>query len=264
MADSMELAAIRIHPLKSAAPIALDACEVLDRGPRHDRRYMVVDVDGVFVTQRDHPRMALIRTSLVPEGVELRAPDLPAIVLRPADAPRRTVTVWRSTIDAVDAGPEAAEWISTFLGRSAAIVFMPDDVRRAVNPRYGLPDDIVSFADGYPFLLANEASLEDLNARLAAPVSMERFRPNFVVRGSSPWAEDAWRTVRIGEVELAVTKPCERCVITTIDPRTGEKGKEPLRTLAGFRDRGAGPLFGLNLIARSRGTVRVGDPVVVG
>jgi uncharacterized protein YcbX len=153
--------------------------------------------------------------------------------------------------------------MSTFLGRRAAIVHMPSEVRREINPKYAKNGELVSFADGYPFLVATEASLSDLSARVGRPLEMIRFRPNLVVRGGPAWHEDQWTDFRVGDVDMFVTKPCVRCVITTIDPATGEKGKEPLRTMARFRDAGDGPTFGMNVVARGPGRLRVGDRVVL-
>jgi uncharacterized protein YcbX len=176
----------------------------------------------------------------------------------------REVGVWDDTVAAVDAGNEAAAWLSGTVGESARLVFMPAGTRRAVDNRYGAPGDQVSFADAYPYLLISRGSLDDLNARLAKPLPMDRFRPNLVVAGCAPYAEDKWRRIRIGPVVFRLVKPCTRCAVTTIDQATGaHDGPEPLRTLAGYRQGEGGVRFGMNLIAEGDGEVRVGDEVVV-
>jgi uncharacterized protein YcbX len=183
--------------------------------------------------------------------------------LAPDGGRRRSVAIWRDTVDALDAGDEAARWATELLGTPASIVFMPDDVRRAVNPKYAREGDIVGFADAFPLLLATTASLADLNARMERPLPMDRFRPNVVVDGCGAWDEDAWTRVRIGALPVRVLKPCDRCVVTTTDQRTGERGVEPLRTLATFRRRDNDVLFAVNGVPDAEGEIAVGDPFTV-
>jgi uncharacterized protein YcbX len=225
---------------------------------------MIVGASGRFVTQRELPELALIRTRLSAEATLLDAPGAESLRLTLADldAGDVEVEVWqhrgRARVHA-----EGSAWISARLGAPHTLVHMPDSHRRPVNPRYARDGDIVSFADAYPFLLTSESSLEDLNRRLPSPITMNRFRPNLVTAGSPAWAEDGWTRLWIGEVPFRVAKPCERCATTTVDPETGVRGKEPLRTLATFRDFGDGVLFGVNLIHEAHGTLRVGDRVRV-
>ena len=262
------LSAITIYPIKSCGPVSLASAVLERRGLRHDRRFMIVDGDGRFVTQRDEPRLVEVRVSLDGDTLEVRTPRAGALVLSasppPADlgAPRG-VTVWRSTLDAPEV-PRLSALLSAHLGREVGCVFMSDDVRRPVSPTHGRPGDEVSFADGYPLLVASESSRLDLERRAGMPLEMARFRPNVVVSGAAPWAEDRWSRVRIGAAWLRVTKPCERCVVTTLDPVTGAAGREPLRTLATFRRVDGEVTFGLNLVPEleSEPTIlRVGDPV---
>jgi uncharacterized protein YcbX len=235
---------------------------------------MLVDDEGLFITQRFEPRLALVETAIEDAdapALTLSAPGMRRLRVGLTDASagagpsraRRRVKVWRDDVDAVDCGEAAAAWMSEWLGRPVSIVRMPDDVERAVNPKYARPGDIVGFADGYPVLLASTSSLDDVNARLAEPVSMNRFRPNLVVTGGAPWAEDGWTRIRVGAVVLRVVKPCDRCTITTIDQQTAVRGVEPLRTLATFRTRDNVVLFAQNCIPDSLGTIAVGDPVEV-
>lgn len=258
-----ELAGLFIHPLKSARAVALDAATVEPRGLHGDRRWMLVDAEGRFLSQRSHPELARLGATLGGDTLRLDWAGETLDVAPPAIRDRRTVVVWDDTVDAV-AASAADAWLADRLGAGVRLVFMDADARRPVHRG---PDSEVSFADGYPVLLAVNASLDDLNARITAdggtPVGMDRFRPNLVVRGAPAWAEDAWRRLRIGEVEFACVKPCERCVVTTTDQRTGARGAEPLRTLATFRRGEHGVLFGVNLTPLGTGTLRVGDPVTV-
>jgi uncharacterized protein YcbX len=262
------LSAINIYPIKSLGGIALREARVERRGLRYDRRWMLVNTDNKFITQREHPRMALVSIRVKPEGLEASAPGMKPLSI-PFDlktAASVTVTVWQSTCESLTVGEFADLWFSRFLGAACRLVYMPDETRRLVNTSYAVHDgDIASFADGYPFHLIGEASLEDLNTRLAAAVPMNRFRPNFVVTGSGPFEEDNWRKIRIGTTLFHVVKPCERCQITTVDQQTGERtGREPLHQLAQYRAENNKVLFGQYLIAETEdGILRVGDKIEV-
>ncbi len=260
------LTEITVYPVKSAGGITVQEREVEARGLAGDRRWMVVGPDGGFLTQRDWPRMALISTALDADTLRLDAPGCETLrVPRVPDGERLTVQVWRSVCEAVSAGAEADEWLTAFLEMPCRLVFMPDETRRTVSAEFAAGEGIVSFADGFPLLLIGEASLADLNARLADPVPMNRFRPNLVITGAAPYAEDDWTQVRIGAVLFHVVKPCDRCAMTTVEQTTGEKhGPEPLQTLAKYRRADSGKvLFGQNLIPAAPGVVRVGDSVEV-
>ncbi len=261
------LAGLYVYPVKSAAPLCPATAVVEPRGLRGDRRWMIVDADGAFLTGRQLPRLTLLRATPVEDGLLLEAPDLPARHLAVPDpaAPRLAVRVWNSTVDAALADPAAQDWISRFLGREARFVYMDDAARRPVDTTYAAPGGEVSFADGFPLLLISQAALDDLNARLATPVPMLHFRPNLVVGGTAPHAEDGWRRVRIGSIVFDVVKPCTRCVFTTVDPERGAFAAdgEPLRTLITYRRGAKGVTFGQNLIARGTGTLCLGDPVEV-
>jgi uncharacterized protein YcbX len=173
------------------------------------------------------------------------------------------VAIWKDQCVAVAAGAEADAWFTALLGTPCRLVTMPSSTVRQVDLGYAEPGDPVGFADGFPFLLISQGSLDELNRRLEHPVPMDRFRPNIVVDGCEPHAEDGWSRVTIGEISFRVVKPCARCVITTTDQQTGERGREPLRTLATYRRVGNKVLFGQNLIHDGVGAVRVGDPCVV-
>lgn len=264
---SISLSALNVYPIKSCAGIALNVAELGPRGIIHDRSFMLVNRKGKFITQREQPRMTLIHPTINLDGtLTVQAPGMPGLMIHgDPDGPRYEVTVWKYTGIAVDQGDDLAEWFSTFLGIACRLVMFPDDVVRKVNPKYARHEqDQVGFADGYPFLLISEASLADLNTRLEQPLPMNRFRPNIVVRGTEPYAEDTWRTIRIGEVTFEIVKPCARCVITTTDQNTAERGKDPLKTLATYRLATTnGVMFGQNLIHAQTGLIRVDDTVEI-
>lgn len=228
---------------------------------------MIVDRNGKFVTGRLYARMPLLRAAPRDYGLRLEAPDAPAleVAFPAANAERLAVEVWKSQVDAVWAGAAADAWVSRVLGASLRLVYMDQAAQRTVSADYGQPGDEVSFADGYPQLLISQAALDQLNARLSAPVSMLNFRPNLVVSGTAPHAEDDWKRIRIGAVEFDLVKPCTRCVFTTVDPLRGERRNdgEPLKTLTGYRRTPEGVTFGQNLIARGEGVIRLGDRVEV-
>ena len=261
----LTLEALYRYPVKSLAGEAFDTLEVDARGPRHDRHWMVVDAAGRFLTQRQWPRMALVAAHVTARGeLQLRAPGMADLHLpaRDGDA-RQVVEVWGDTVDAVASGAAADAWLSEFLDTPCRLVHLDDDSRRAVDPDFATPADQVGFADGFPFLLISQASLDDLNSRLDTALPMRRFRPNLVISGCPPYAEDGWRLIRIGDIRFRVVKPCARCAIPTIDPDTGVSGKEPLRTLAGYRRQGGQVMFGQNLVHEGRGRLDVGMTVEV-
>jgi uncharacterized protein YcbX len=263
---------LRYYPIKSCAGVEAEAVTLDEQGIHYDRRWMLMQADtGRFLTQREHPRMAVIIPKVGEDGLNVTARGMPPLVMPHVldTALRRvTATVWNFMGEVIDEGDSAADWFSEALGLPCRLVRTPEDFTRRVNPKYATPDDRVGFADGYPLLLASESSLTDLNVRLAQPIPMERFRPNVVVSGAPAWAEDRWSTLRVSDtgVSFRVAKPCDRCAMTTIDPATGERtGVEPLATLATFRRDAEGKVnFAMNLIHDWQGrplTLRVGDVV---
>ena len=261
----MFLSGLYIYPIKSVKSITLTEGTIEKRGLQYDRRWMLIDNNNRFLTQREFPKLATISLSLEPTGLQARlngqAPLLIPFV--PAADSSVPVQIWNSNCPAALVGSEADGWFSEALGASVRLVYMPDETRRLVNPDVG--DDIVSFADAYPFLLLTEASLDDLNSRLPESVGMERFRPNLVIKGATPFAEDDWKEVSIGTTKFRVAKACSRCVMTTVDQERGVRtGEEPLRTLASFRRFQNEVRFGQNLIAVDEDTtISVGDQLTV-
>ena len=279
----MQVSEINIYPIKSLKGISLDSAMVEERGLRYDRRWMLTTPDGMFFTQREFPKMATLSVWIEEDGSGLGvAADRFGDVFVPMDADsdkRQQVTIWGSVCEGAVYGAALNEWFSDVLGTNCQLVKMPEDTCRSINPRFDRGGDIVSFADGYPLMVLSEASLADLNSRLETPLPMNRFRPNLVIAGADAFAEDDWKSVRIGDAEFRSTKLCERCVITTVDQARGEfAGKDPLKTLATYRigknvipDRyeslGVGAnavLFGQNLVGESVGeSISVGDEIVI-
>jgi uncharacterized protein YcbX len=260
----LTLTSIYRYPVKSLRGQSFDALDVDARGFLHDRHWMVVDRQGAFLTQRQQSRMALVDADVDATGVlHLSAPGMPDLQVAAGTGPSLQVRVWRDHVEAraVDAAADA--WLSRFLECDCRLVEMPDGSRRPVDPAFAKEQDQVGFADGFPFLLISQASLDDLNARLDQPVPMLRFRPNLVVSGCGPYAEDGWKRIRIGDIEFRVAKPCSRCIIPTIDFATGERAREPLQTLMTYRKRDNQVYFGQNLLHDAGGRLEVGMPVDV-
>ncbi len=254
------------YPIKACRGFEVESARVERMGLQHDRRMMVVTPQGRFLTQREFPRLALVTPKLKDSILELCAPDFDSIQvgIQTTGVPI-SVEVWKSKgVQAIDQGEEAAQWFSDWLGTEVRLVHFADGYLRKVSQDYAVnADDHTGFADGYPILLASEEGLQDLNSRLETPVPMNRFRPNVVVKGCEPFAEDTWNRIRAGDVTLAVVKPCARCVVTTIDKNTLETSKEPLKTLGKYRKQALGAIFGQNVIPLNEGTLRLGMNVEV-
>lgn len=261
---SITLSALSIYPIKSAAGIALEQADLTPRGLRHDRRWMVVNDQGQFMTQRKFPKMSLIQVE-VEDTLRLTAPNQPPLnsPLPPTQPDRIEVEVWGDRCTAIPMGTAAQQWLSNFLQVPCQLVYMPETSERPTDHGKFGPRTLVSFADAYPFLLISEASLTDLNSRLGKPIPMNRFRPNLVVRGCESFAEDTWQKIRIGEVIFNVAKPCSRCSIPSVDQATGTRGKEPTQTLAKFRRWDGAIWFGQNLIHENLGSLKIGDSVEI-
>lgn len=258
----LTLASITLYPVKSVAGVSVESADVEPAGLAGDRRWMLVDPDGRFVTGRQLPELVRIRLAVEPDGT-LTLPDGRRVAPAAAGS-ARTVTIWRDTVAAFEPDPAVSAWFSEQLGRSLRLVCGDPALPRPVRGPGAEVDDVVSFADGYPVLLISEASLADLSARVGRAVEMERFRPNLTVAGGTAFQEDDWSVIEIGGVRFDVAKTCTRCVFTTVDPVTGERSVdgEPLHTLKSYRRSGDGVIFGMNLIPRGHGSIRVGDPVV--
>ena len=264
----IHVSALYRYPIKSCKGHALHEACTDARGIVGDRGMMVVDVNNEFLTQRELPRLALIEPIVHGDGqaITLRAPGMDELTFEPSNNGRRMqARVWKSICDTVDQGNKVALWLQDFLAAPVRLVRMADDFHRPLNPQYARGEhDTTGFADGYPFLLVSQASLDELNARLDSPIPMNRFRPNIVVDGCEAFAEDGWPDFRINGIQFAGVKLCPRCPIPTIDQERGEvTGREPIKTLATFRTINQQVMFGQNVIAANTGVLRVGDAVEV-
>ena len=265
----LELSEIWIYPVKSLGGISLQEAHVTDRGLELDRRWLLVDESGRFLSQREYSELALFRPEImgdflrITHRVHLEFIDIPLRPVFSGASSKIEVAVWEDTIEAFEVNPKTSEWFSKLLGFSVRLVYMPDESERKLDPDYAITgDEITSFSDAYPFLIIGQASLDDLNGRLEVKVPMNRFRPNFVFTNGEAFEEDNWRDFKIGNVPFVGVKPCDRCVMTTVDQEKGVvSGKDPLKTLAKYRNFGNKVLFGQNLIGLGLGTVRVGDSV---
>jgi uncharacterized protein len=263
---SVAVSGLWIYPIKSCRGIPVDQFTLDDRGPELDRRWMLVDSDGHFMTQREHPRMALIDVALDAGDVLVSGPGMSVHAFDPQEAhTSRACVVWKDTVELQHVDDGIDQWFSDFLSVPCSLMRMPQSTARVVDRAYSPNPRLVTLADAFPMLLIGTGSLALLNEKLIArgqrEVPMTRFRPNVVVSGTRPHEEDEWTSIRVGDVECSVVKPCARCAITTVDTRTGVQGKEPLRTLSEYRKVGSKVMFGQNVMHAAPGTVRVGDRV---
>lgn len=263
--EPVRLSALYLYPVKSMGGISVSSWPVSDRGMELDRRWMVVDKDNKFLTQRQIPRLSLITVGLEKDQFVLNAPGAGQMKIpkNPAGEARIPVHVWKEEVLALPADSNISSWISDYLGKQSNLVYMPDESKRYVRPPYAINHDLYGFADAFPFLILSEASLEELNRHLEKALPVNRFRPNLLLSGCEPFAEDGWKEIRVGQIEFHVAKPCSRCTTTTVDQSTAETGKEPLRTLATFRKKDGEVYFGQNAIHRNPGSLSVGDPVSI-
>ncbi|RFD28074.1 MOSC domain-containing protein [Pseudomonas sp. GL93] len=265
----LHLSALYRYPLKSGKAEALQQIGLDKLGLGGDRRWMLVDeASGRFLTQRAVAKMSQLSALWNSNGgLTLSSPGYaPLDVALPGSASElRGVTIWRDTLRVPDAGNEAAAWVSAFIGKPTRLVQLPLERARTTEAGYGKDDDKVGFADGYPLLLIGQGSLDDLCEKIGRPMEMLRFRPNLVIEGAEAFAEDGWKRLRIGDVEFRVVKPCSRCILTTIDPQTGERSpdREPFATLETYRKTEKGAMFGQNLVNDGIGRLEVGMPVTV-
>lgn len=265
MARKLQLTEIWVYPIKSMGGIRVAATKVMQKGLQYDRRWMLVDDENNFITQRIYPQMALFRLSLQPQGF-LITHRTDSIVLpfnhhllpQPIEC-----KIWDDAVSVYQADEAWSTWFSEHLGISCRLVQFPEKNARPVDAQYRVGNDHVSLADGYPYLIIGQSSLDDLNQRLTERLPMDRFRPNFVFTGGNPYEEDTWSHFSIGQNRFVAVKPCSRCVLTTIDQNTGIAGKEPLATLASYRKNENKIYFGQNVIAVDHHEIFEGDEIIV-
>jgi uncharacterized protein len=265
----LTLTEIWIYPIKSLGGISLPSAKVLGKGLEHDRRWMLIDSENKFMTQRIHPQMALFKLAIADKKVHVTKSDAEAnkavsfSTETPPIGERIKAKIWDDEVDVFEINPELSQWFSNHLQIPVRLVSFPELNARAVDPKFSIGDDHVSLADAYPFLIIGQSSLDDLNRRLSESLPMNRFRPNFVFSGGEAYEEDGWREFSIGENRFVGVKPCARCALPTVNQDTAEKGTEPLATLSTYRRRDAKVLFGQNLISLDQKRVNVGDKITV-
>jgi uncharacterized protein YcbX len=273
----LTIASLHIYPIKSLGGFSVKEARTTDRGFEHDRRWMLVNENGRFITQREAPSMACLHSSILADGFRITEIRDGAVIDLPWEirsSPRRQATVFADTVAVLDAPADVSAWFANKLQLPCALVFMPEDSKRSVDPTFAI--GINSLSDGFPYLIVSQASLDDLNERIpsadpligtSAHLPMDRFRPNIVIAGGQAFQEDGWKEIMIGDAHFSLVKPCARCAIPTIDQRTSERGMEPTRTLASYRKRvtsqgGVKVEFGMNAMAVPDVTLRIGDPVL--
>ncbi len=263
--SSYKLSEINIYPVKSLPGISLNDSVVEERGLLYDRRWMIVNSNNVFITQRLFPHMVFIRVKIEEGKLIFRHlnKSIETLELSLTEFPEKNtyVEVWEDKCEAVEYNQEINDWFSEALDAKCKLVYMPNTTERKTSVKYFSKSKNVSFADGYPFLIIGEESLKFLNRKLTNKVSMSQFRPNLVFSGGKEHDEDKWNKITIGDLNFSVGKPCARCVITTINPKDGSKNKEPLATLSKYRNFSGKVMFGQNAISHSEGLIRLGDKI---
>jgi uncharacterized protein YcbX len=264
--NQFTLTHIYIYPIKSLGGNSLQKAKVEERGLQYDRRWMLVDKNGMFLTQREYPQMALLQVNIKDDMLEVshkikKISNLQLPISNNRSTDDIVVNIWNDVVIAKDVNKDSNLWFSEALGIDCQLVMMDENSDRLTNRKYTPDPKQVSFADAYPFLIIGQESLNELNRRLKEPLPMNRFRPNFVFSGGEPFIEDTWKDFMIGNLKFRAVKLCARCVVTTVNQDTAEKAKEPLETLAKFRKVGNNVNFGQNVIAYNDGVVKVGDKI---
>ena len=261
------LTEINIYPIKSLSRISLQTSDITDRGLKHDRRWMIINEEEKFITQRTHPQLALIKKKINGNKLILghKTKEIAPLVIPIHHESVETVlvSIWQDLVEARIVGKYADEWLSDALGIKCRLAYMHDETQRPVDRAFAADNEIVNFADAYPFLIIGQSSLDDLNSRLKEKLPMNRFRPNFVFSGGDSFSEDKWKKIRIGEIVFNLVKPCSRCVTTTVNQDTAEKKEEPLKTLSTYRRVNNKIYFGQNLLHDGNGILKVGDEIEI-
>lgn len=260
------LSEIYIYPVKSLGGISLDSAIVEERGLKYDRRYLLVDENNMFMTQRDFPQLTFLKLSFSENGFTVANTQNDSRAAIPFESDSKaniSVTIWDDVCSAVRVSTELDDWFSNAINKKCSLVYMPDDEKRIVEKKYINDEHIVSFADAYPFLIIGQSSLDDLNTRLDQPIPINRFRTNFVFTGGTPYEEDNWKDFKIGELSFKAVKPCARCVITTTNQDTAERSNEPLKTLSEYRKIKNKVMFGMNVVCNKTGKISVGEKITL-
>lgn len=267
MQEVFSLTQINIYPVKSLGGFSVDSAFAGERGLQYDRRWMITDENHVFITQREVPLMALIGTAFHAEGISLFSKNNPGekflIPFEVKEGEKIISRVWSAHCETLHFHRQADEWLSDMMKVKCRLMYMPDNSVRPVEERFLIDNEQVSFADGFPYMIIGESSLQDLNSRLEEKLPMNRFRPNLVFKGGSSYIEDTWNQVKIGNVLFRGTRPCLRCMITTINQETAVVNKEPLKTLATYRKVENNVKFGMNMMTVTHGRIFKGDTIYI-
>jgi uncharacterized protein len=258
---------IYIYPIKALAGISLQSAVVTERGLQHDRRWVLVDESNYHITQREFAELALLDVAVVENGliVKHRTKDFDELFISfaPQTADYQTIRVWNDEIETIRVSDDADKWFSDILGINCRLFYQPENSIRPVDARYAIQNDHVNLSDGYPILIAGQASIDDLSRRIGIETTIKRFRPNLVFTGGEAFEEDTWGEFKINDTVLHGVKNCARCPVPNIDPQTAEISKEVIKTLASYRTRNNKVLFGQNLLVRQTGVISVGDEVKI-
>ena len=257
------LSEIWIYPIKSLGGIRLKSSKVKEKGLELDRRWMLIDEHGNFITQRVFSSMALFKLTMTDDFLEVSFKGNQISIPKKSESNGSPIQskIWDDSVITYEVNTTTSDWFSSMLGMNCRLVSFPEEGSRPVDAAYKINDENVSLADGYPFLIIGQASLDDLNHRLKKPLPINRFRPNFVFTGGEPYQEDSWRNFKIGKNNFIGVKPCARCVLTTVDQETAEKATEPLATLASYRKRENKIYFGQNVVAVDHYEIYEGDEI---
>ena len=261
---NMKIHQLFLHPVKSFAAQSVNSLTYDSMGPIYDRNWMVVNSEGKALTQRVLPKMCLVKCAIDEGKLTLNAESMPEISVKDPNS-FKEVNVWSDTVKAGDCGDEVADWLSHYLGKSARLVRVTEQTYRQIDQNFAGPNELVGFADGFPTLIVTQASLDEFNSHMETQtktrVDMRRFRPNIVISGCEPFAEDSWSAVRIGELEFNLVKPCSRCIMPSINPDNGEKEMQVNQVLLATRRRNRETYFGQNATHKGEGTISIGDSV---
>ncbi|RNL55780.1 MOSC domain-containing protein [Pedobacter jejuensis] len=260
--DKLHLSAIYIYPIKSLGGIKLEESIIEERGLRYDRRWVLIDGEGMFISQRKYPQLSLLQVNIMDDSLTVTHKENSqhkiSFLIEQQTGGNIPVTIWDDLTNGVEVAENVSNWFSEYLNMPVKLVKMSDKAHRAVDKKYALKNEIVSFADGYPCLIIGQSALDNLNSKLQMPIKMDRFRPNFVITGGEAHVEDSFKDFTIGEVSFSAVKPCARCVLITVDQQTAIKSAEPLKTLSTYRSWNHKIMFGQNLLHQGSGIIRVG------
>jgi uncharacterized protein YcbX len=260
--NAYSISELLIYPVKSLGGISLESCQVTERGFEHDRRWMLVDVNNRFITQREFPELVFFRTAIIENNIvvtdkrdhcSIKVPIIPNL------GELISVDIWNDRCEALCMDQFISDWFAERLSQPIKMVYMPEQSQRSVDPDYALNGELTSFSDGYPVLIIGEASLQHLNSRLDEPIGMDRFRPNIVFKGSYPFEEDSFKDIAVGDAMFRAVKPCARCILTTTNQESGVRSPEPLKTMSVYRKFNNKIYFGQNLLVLKTGQINLGD-----